>query len=71
YSPSVSMKPPLTVREHFASMAMQSLLEKVTLRINSSAETFVSIDDLQKVAKDSILMANLMIQELNKENNEG
>ena len=54
----------LTIRQSFASLAMQGLLTRVPNRPNN--ETDLGIIELKRISKESVIMADALIEELNK-----
>jgi hypothetical protein len=57
----------LTIRQHFAAMAMQAILSNQELRIDLLIDARNSKDDLNNcIAKEAVLQADALINELNK-----
>lgn len=54
----------LTKREYFAAMAMQGLLTRVPER--SSGETDLGVIESDRIAEESVIMANKLIAAINK-----
>jgi len=55
----------LTIRQQFAMAAMQGLLTRVPKRHNG--ETDLGILECKRIIEESIIMADALIEELNKE----
>ncbi len=55
----------LTKREYFAAIAMQGLLTRVPKRENYQVD--LGILESQRIAAESVIMADKLIEELNKE----
>ena len=64
-SSSTSHQDGLTKREYFAAMAMQGLLTRVPKRHNDEVD--LGINESSRIAQESVLMADLLIEELNKQ----
>jgi hypothetical protein len=53
-----------TKREHFAAMAMQGLLTRTTERYFN--ETDLGIEESKRIAEESVIMADALINALNE-----
>lgn len=61
---STFVSPGLTKREYFAAMAMQGLLTRVPKR--DGGQTDLGILELTRISGESVIMADALIDELNK-----
>ena len=55
----------LTIREHFAAMAMQGLLTRVPQRHNGEVD--LGVIESTRIVEEAVIMADKLIAELNKE----
>lgn len=64
--PSVYNETGMSIRSHFASMAMQGLLASPKDGFTHDAEASAPIETWQDLAKGAVQMADALIAELNK-----
>jgi hypothetical protein len=55
----------LTIREYFAGLAMQGLLTRIPNRPNG--ETDLGILECNRIAKESVIMADKLLEKLNNQ----
>ena len=70
YHPDGAYVPPqegLTTREYFSAIAMQGLLTRVPKRENYQVD--LGTLESQRIAAESVIMADKLIEELNKPSN--